>query len=148
MNPIEQIIDIYINQLSWIEEKDRARLRGYVSIALERGNLFWAVDESGNVIGVCETLKITYEQLGRIVCKEDFFIDLENTTDGDVALVNQVWIDKECRHGKVFKTMMKEWYRRFHTCKHFMGHARRKTVGMYKSFKRDNLVSSIFTQGE
>lgn len=148
MNPIEQILRIYKDEFDWFEEKDDGKIRGYLYIVLNRGNLFWACDEEGEVIGVCETLKITYEQLGRIVCNVDFVIDNENTEDGEVALVNQVWIDERYRKGKVFNTMMREWYRRFHGCKHFMGHARRKTVGMYKSFDRNKLVSSLFRQGE
>jgi hypothetical protein len=148
-NPVEQIIDIYSsNEFWWVEEKAaKDSLRSYIWQLVDRGNIFWAVNE-GKVVGVCETWKIDFQTLGKLVCKINDAIEYTNTTDGIIAFVVNVWIDKECRQGRVFREMKKEWYKRFHECAYYVGHAQRKSLGMYKAFKVSDLKSSLFKIGE
>ena len=148
-NPVEQIIDIYQSpEFWWVTERTpKDNLRSYLFQLIERGNLFWAVDGE-KVVGVCETWKIDFQLLGKLVCKIDEPIEYINTTDGNIAFVVNVWIDKECRKGKVFGAMRNEWYRRFHECEYYVGHAQRKTAGLYKAFKVSELRSSLFKSGE
>lgn len=147
-NPVEQILDIYSgDDFWWVQEKTPVpMLRGYIWELIDRGNLFWA-SEDGRVVGLCETWKIDFKTLGEMVCKIDRPIQEINTTDGNIAIVQNVWIDKERRNGRVFKTMRDEWYRRHHQCEYYVGHAQRKSLGMYKSFKVSELSSGLFRNG-
>lgn len=148
-NPIEQIIEIYQSPEFWwvTEHTPKDNLRSYIWQLIERGNLFWAV-ENGIVVGICETWKIDFNTLGKMVCKIDMPIEKIDTMNGNIAFVVNVWIDMDKRNGRVFKTMRNEWYKRFHGCEYFVGHAQRKTVGMYKTFKVSELGSSLFKTGE
>lgn len=146
-NPVEQIIEIYQKNFWWRKDgMDESHLRGYLWLLIDRGNIFWAVDGE-KVIGVCETWCVDYDLLGRIVCKQDVIVDAEDTESGNIALVSNVWIDPEYRKGSTIKAMKREWYRRYHHCEYFCGHAQRKTVGMFKAFKVSELKSDLFRLG-
>lgn len=150
MNDVrEQICDIYDSEDFWWRDKslDRKYLRGYVTVLIERGNIYWACDEDNKVIGLCETWCIDYDLLGRLMCKCPVILDAEDTKSGNVAYVMTVWIDKDCRRGKVYKIMKEEWYKRHHHCEYFAGNALRKSTFLFKCFKKENLNSSIFKVG-
>lgn len=142
----EQICEIYDSKEFWWREKsmERKYLRGYITVLMDRGNLFWACDESGKVIGLCETWRIDYDLLGRLVCKTPVIIDAEDTESGNIACVMNVWIDSECRRSRVYKKMRNEWYRRHKDCEYYCGNAIRKNPHLWKCFKKDDLQSDIF----
>lgn len=145
----EQICDIYDSDDFWWREKaqERKYLRGYITVLIERGNLFWACDEDERVVGLCETWRVDYDLLGRLLCKMPVILDAEDTESGNIAMVMNVWIDKQCRRSKVFKAMKREWYNRFSDCDYYCGNAQRKSAYLWKCFKKDNLQSDIFKIG-
>jgi ribosomal protein S18 acetylase RimI-like enzyme len=149
MNPVEQIIELYNSDEFWWrgDKWEVPSLRSYIWQMINRGNLFWAVDGE-KLVGVCETWRVSFETLGKMVCKVNDPIESIDTTDGNIAFVCNVWIHKDYRRGKVYKEMRREWYKRFHVCEYYVGHAQRKSVGMYKAFKVSELKSNLFRQGE
>lgn len=126
---------------------DDAHLRSYLWQLIDRGNIFWACD-GDKVVGVCETWRVDYDLLGRMVCKQAVVVDAEDTESGNIAYVCNVWIHPDYRKGKTVLKMKREWYKRFHDCEYFCGHAQRKSVGMYKVFKKEDLKSNLFKFGE
>lgn len=145
MNPVEQILEIYNSDEFWWrgDKWEVSQLRSYVWQMIDRGNLYWAVVD-GKVVGLCETWMVSFETLGKIVCKVNEPIENIDTKGGNIAFVCNVWIDKDYRRGVVYKTMKREWYKRYHHCEYYVGHAQRKTVGMYKAFKVSELKSGLF----
>jgi hypothetical protein len=99
--------------------------------------------DDDKLVGYCETLRINYEQLGRLVLNQEFPVFHEDTINGNVACVNNVWIHPEYRRGSVVKKMKVKWYEDNGHCDYYVGHAQRKQTGLWKSFTKDKLVSTL-----
>lgn len=139
----EQLCTIYESQ-EWNKcLPTRPMMRAYVSELINRKNVFWCLDKD-RVVGFCETWKITYEQLGRMVCNEEMVLDDENTTDGYISYVFNVWIDEKYRKGEVYRMMRNRWYELYGGTEFYCGHAKRKHTGLYKVFKVSDLKSKLF----
>ena len=141
---IEQLNRIYYEEETWIENKvSMEEIGKYHKIALERGNIFYAVKDE-NIVGYCETWRIDFDQLGKIVCNVKMDIDTEDTVSGNIAFVCNVWIHRDFRKKNVIKLMRDKWYMDNSHCDYYCGHAQRKKVGLYKCFTKDKLVSNLF----
>lgn len=83
MSIVNQIIDIYrSDEFWWVPEKaSKETLSVYIDTLINRRNIFWASDDE-KILGLCETWKISYETLGKLVCKQFEPIELTDTTCG------------------------------------------------------------------
>lgn len=91
MTPIKQLWEIYNKYENWhinrLNEKDFTES---TTRLINSGNLFY-VTEKDVITGYVECFRVNYEQLGRLVCKESFYVYDENITDGKVAYINNMW---------------------------------------------------------
>ena len=143
MNIIDQLYLIYLNEHPWITNKlPKYEIDAYHRILLSRGNIITETDE-GKLLGYIEVLKITPEQLGRIILDRGFSSTEEDSLYGDVGIVFNVWIDKDFRNTWVIKNLEKKFYEFTKECKEFCGIALRKRHQPVKVFKRDKLKDFI-----
>lgn len=119
----------------------------YKKRMISRGN-FLTYIEGGKIVGYCEFWRITFEQFGRIICHEPFYTDLEDTTSGNIAYVANTWIHPEWRKGYVYKALRNRFFKENFKCDYFCGEALRKKTQPVKVFKREKLLSALFTKGE
>jgi hypothetical protein len=132
---IDQLFDIY-KQESWHKTRmNYEDFTNYTEILIDRKNTFW-VEIDGQVVGYMELLKINFEQLGRLVCDEPFYVDLEDTTSGNIAWVQSFWIDARFRNGEVIRKMKEPYYERISTCDYITGkNNKHEIVKVYKTHR-------------
>lgn len=143
MDIIDQLYLVYLQEHPWITEKlPKYEIDAYHRILLSRGNILTETDE-GKLLGYVEVLKITPEQFGRMILDRPFSATEEDSLNGDVAVVFNVWVDKEYRRTWVIKELENKFYNFTTECKEFCGQALRKRHQPVKVFKRDSLKDFI-----
>lgn len=117
----------------------------YHKTMIERGNLIYEADNFGKLLGYCEFLRVNFEQWGRMVCHAPFYNFDENTTDGNISYVSNVWIHPEYRRSFVLQRLKKRYYELNNHCEFYVGEALRKKTQLIKVFKKSELRSKMFT---
>jgi len=144
---ITQLVEIYYKEEWWQKNKmSHEEAYKYHEKRLNDGNIVCYIEDE-KVLGYYEVWCVTYEQWGRMVCGELVGFN-EDVVSGNVCVVNNVWIDKSLRRGKVFKSLMKDFYKKHCHCDYYVGHALRKKTQPIKVFKREDLKSNLFVKGE
>lgn len=147
MNIIEQLTHIYHTEENWhikklsIEESNK-----YHEKLLMQNNI-GVFTKDGEVLGYFECWRINFEQFGRLVCGVPVYTFEENITDGNIALVNNVWIHPDHRNGEVYKYLRNKFYELNHNCDFYVGFALRKNHQPIKVFTKDKLNSRLFREG-
>lgn len=146
---VEQLCDIYYHKEYWQKDILSPDLAvKYHQRALGKGNI-QVYEENGEVLGYYEVWRINFEQFGRLVCHtEDFYANDEDTTNGNIAYVANVWIKPEHRKGKVFRELKLRFFKQTYNCEYFVGEAIRKKCGLVKVFKKSELSGKLFKEGE
>ena len=143
MNIFDQLYLVYLQEHDWITDKlPKFEIDAYHRILMSRGNIITEIDE-GKLVGYIEVLKVTPEQFGRMVLGRGFSATEEDSLGGDVAVVYNVWIEKEYRQSWVMKNLENKFYKFTDDCKEFCGIALRKKTQPVKVFKRDALKDFI-----
>ena len=143
----ELLADCYLTKQPWQTRlMPREDIVKYFHTMIERGNIIAEYTEN-ELLGYVESWHINYEQFGRIICdtKNLFFTYNENTTNGNICYLANIWINPKCRQGIVFKNLESEFFKRNNNCDYYVGHAWRKTSGLIKTFRKDQLISKLFT---
>lgn len=147
-NIISQLCEIYLNHERWHDNKlSYTESLKYFKEMISRGNVIWNEDKHGNILGYCEFFRINFEQWGRMVCHAPFYTFDENTTDGNIAYVANVWIHPYYRRSFVYKDLKERFYKLNNHCDYYVGSALRKKTQPIKVFKKSDLHSKIFTGG-
>lgn len=135
----------YLTQQPWQEflmtEQDAIY---YFEEMITRGNIIAEV-EGDELLGYVESWHINFEQFGRLVCKAPFWTFEENTTDGNICFLANIWINPDHRRGLVFKKMELEFFSNNRHDEYYTGFAWRKKTKPIKVFKRSELKSTLFT---
>jgi len=146
----EQLVEIYLNKEWWVREEDKlpynTALRYYTKLYNQGNILVCEINEE--VVGYVEFWKINFEQFGRIICHAKFCGDGEDIQNGNLAYVANVWIAPEHRNSWVTKKLKIDFYKNTHNCEFFCGQATRKKTQPVKVFKKSELHSKLFTEGE
>lgn len=117
----------------------------YFQEMILRGNILAEVNDKDGLLGYVEHWRINFDQFGRIICKAPFWTMEENTTDGNIAYLANIWIKSEYRHTFVLKQMESAFFDANNSCEYYAGMAQRKRTGLVKCFKKSELKSSMFT---
>lgn len=145
MNLPELLADCYLKDQPWQDfYMPRNDAIGYFLKMIDRGNII-AIQDSDELLGYVEAWKINFEQFGRIICKAPFWTYEENTTDGNICYLANIWIKPDFRRGMVFKSIETLFFALNNKCEYYAGYASRKSSRPVKVFKRDKLKSSLFT---
>lgn len=111
------------------------QLVNVLQVLADKGRLI-AYSDSQGIAGYAEIWRITYAQLGRIVCRERFDVEVEDIESGPLCLLENVTIRPDCRGDKFVYTQLKEmFYQMNQDAEIFCGHARRKSLGLWKTFR-------------
>lgn len=131
MNLIEELVKFW-NLYAPFKDADEK----YFNRLIECNRINYVSRET--LIGVCESWRVDYEQLGRIMCHEPVDIFKENITDGPVAYVNNVIVHPNHRDGLVLKTLQAECFMKNFGAKYFGGNRLKKTTP-FRIYKREEV---------
>lgn len=139
---VEQLCVIYYKYETWHKTvMSIEQARHYHKTMLERGNIL-IYEENRIVVGYIEILCINFEQFGRIVCTDSFCSTEENTTDGNIAYVNNMVILPERRNSSIIKYLRNMSFKKFFKCEYFCGtRVTKSTSKKIKIHKRSELSS-------
>jgi hypothetical protein len=103
----EQLSYIYFAEEWWMKHKmSPEEAYQYHLSQLEKGAI-QVVEELGVVLGYWQVWRLTNEQVNRIISKLPFNENNEDITHGPVAMLQNLYIDKSFRGGRVFKQLHK-----------------------------------------
>ena len=143
-NIIKQLTQIYLNEETWHKKKlSYEDSIEYHRKMIEKGNIFYVLGNYGIVLGYCESLRVNFEQWGRLVCHAPFYSYDENTTDGNICVVHNVWIEKDFRNSYVVKELRTKFFQLNKHCEYFVGSALRKKTQPIKVFNRAKLEKLV-----
>lgn len=98
----EQLTYIYRNYENWHKSKlSEEESNEYHERLLMQGNILTYVKD-GELKGYIEYWCITPEQLGRIITNQPILTDVEDILNGQIAYINNMYIDPEYRNGEAF----------------------------------------------
>lgn len=102
MTLIQTLTNIYRNHEYWHTNKlSQEESDKYHERLLLNGNILTYILKD-ELIGYLEYWNITYEQFGRLVCGKPIATDMENIVDGNISLINNMWIHPDYKHGDAF----------------------------------------------
>lgn len=132
---IDKLIRVYLEEEHWhgnkLSEADAAR---YFETLIAKDRLIVHLEE-GNIAGYVEWWRINFEQFGRLICHEPFFIELEDIETGPICYVANIWIDPKWRRSHVLGCLKEGFFRENESAKFFVGEALRKKTQPVKVFK-------------
>lgn len=143
-NIVKQLVDIYYREENWHSFKmESLEAIEYHRILLDKGRIiFYMLDDT--VLGYCESWRIDYAQLGRLLCKQSFDASKEDVQNGSICYVANVWIDKEYRgewqNAPIIKAMTYEFFKDNFDADFFCGEAFRKKHQPFKIYKRTDFI--------
>jgi len=148
---IDQLLEFYYKydkfQTGYLKEEEARKI--YETL-LSRNRLHLYLDNSGRLLGYGESWRIDYWILGRLICGENLYgeldtIDIEN---GDIAYLQNVTIHPDWRNTTVLKMLRNDFFSRNFNCKYFIGHAKRKKTQPVKVFTRQEAFSKWMIKSE
>lgn len=99
---VDQLTKIYLEKENWhthklsVEESNK-----YNERLLINGNILTYIIND-ELLGYLEWWGINFEQFGRLVCREAILTDKEDILNGNIALINNMWIHSDHQHGDAF----------------------------------------------
>lgn len=143
-----QLIDIYYQYEDWHRSKlPREEAYKYFDKLLKTGNI-QVYEQEGRILGYVEVWRINYAQFGRIICHERFSAMDEDISSGNICYLANTWIHPDFRHTNVYKILKLMFFKSNFGCDYFVGSALRKKTQPIKVFKKADLVSKLFKEGE
>ena len=106
MDIVEQLVKLYFNDELYTKSLTELEARRYYSKMLAHGRVQVYLDKC-NVIGLIESWRLTYEQLGRVICWTEFDALEEDVNQGDVLYISDIYIVPHKRNNGVLKILMK-----------------------------------------
>lgn len=125
MTVAEQLTYIYHTEENWHSNKlhiDDANK--YHQKLLDQGNILTYIQDD-QVLGYVEFWRLNYNQWGRLVCGERVNIE-EGITSGNIAYVNNGWIDSNYRGGFVYRHLHDLYFAANKDCDYFTAFRRIK----------------------
>lgn len=142
MNYLEQLIELCIAYEPGADKVSRQEVEDIILALLVKKRLFWH-EEDGKIVGYCESWRLNYEQLGRLLCGVHFSPIHEDINSGNIAYVANVVIHPNYRKTSVLKILKSKFVELNNMCEHFVGHAIRKKHQPFKAFKRHEIQGVI-----
>lgn len=143
---VSQLTNVYLNQESWHKNKlSKEESDEYHERLLVQGNIITYVLE-GKLCGYVEYWRINAEQLGRIILGIPILTDVENILDGDIAYINNMWIDDKHRNGEAFKILASMFLVKNKDAKFFVACRNLKNNKPVQVYTRQELIR-LYTKG-
>ena len=77
----------------------------YYSLMIRHGRINIYL-EGDTVIGFIESWRLNHEQLGKVLCWDNFNALEEDVTTGKIAYISDIWVDKEHRNKGIVKMLI------------------------------------------
>jgi len=141
---VEQLTEIYFQYENWHEYKlPIEQVLKYHQTMIDKGAIV-VYQQDSIVLGYFEAWLINFEQFGRLVAHAPFNQLLENTTDGNLAYVANVWIHPDFRKGAVYKVLRNRFFVKCNHCEYYCGSRLTKLTQPVKVFKVSELVNKLY----
>lgn len=137
----EQLTYVYLTHENWHNHKltiDEANQ--YHKRLLLNGNIITVINED-NLLGYLEFWLIDFEQFGRLVCNQPIMTDTEDLLNGNIALINNMWIDEEERNGETFKTLATMFLARCKMAEFYVAFRRTKRNQPIQVYNRNEIMN-------
>lgn len=138
MSVVEQLLDIYSLETWHDTRMPYLDALAYHDILLENGAITVAM-ENTMVLGYIEVWKINFEQLGRIMCGENFSAIHEDIYNGNIAFLANMWIRPEFRLGWVIKYLRLKFFGKYGDCRFYTGKTTKRSTAPFQVFRKDKL---------
>lgn len=142
---ITQLCDIYYKYEWWHKDIMAEPVANrYHKFLLEQGNI-QVYEELGVVLGYYEVWFITRQQLNNIILGKRFSAEDENVTDGNIAYLANLFIDKSFRDGKVMKELLHRFREHTKHCDIIIGEetAHRKRLRVFNNRRNEWVKKSL-----
>lgn len=137
---IDQITNIYLNLEYWHKNKlTREQSNEYHERLMMNGNILTYVADD-KLIGYLEFWLIDYSQFGRLICNQSIMTDKENLLDGNIALINNMYIDENDRNGEAFETLAAQFLSRCKDAEFYVAFRRVKRHQPIQVYSRDEII--------
>lgn len=137
---IGQLTDIYLTQEHWHKSKlSKEEANEYHERLMINGNILTYI-KSGELLGYLEFWLIDYSQFGRLVCNQSIITDKENLLDGNIALINNMWISEKDRNGIVFDMLSAMFLARCKMADFYVAFRRVKRHQPIQVYTRDEIM--------
>ena len=139
MNTIKQLTKIYLEKEFWHNSKlSEEEANEYHERLILNGNILTYIVK-GELIGYLEFYRITTEQFGRVCCNLQLSHE-EDLLNGNIALVNRMWIKEENRHSHVFDMLVAMFIARNKDAEHYVTLQHHKRHKSLQTFYRKDWV--------
>ena len=141
MDLVTELCKVYENE-DWhsIRLSDE-EARRYHEHGLQNGSILCAT-EDGVLKGYLEIWKLSFEQLGRVLCGEPFSPMQEEVFHGPVAYLANIWIKSDERDGRIMKILRLKFFGHTTECKFITGHLTKRLHAPFQIFKRGRIMST------
>lgn len=135
MNLLDELVRFYYSydkfQKEYLSPEEAVK---YHKTILEKGRVEW-ISDGINLLGYCESWRINFEQFGRIICGEPFFVEIEDIESGSIAYLANTTVHPDYRKEWVLKEISKKFFNSNTDALYFCGQAKRKKTQPVKVFK-------------
>ncbi len=140
MSIIDQLTRIYEKLEWWHRQKlSTEDANDYHERLLLNGNILTYVVD-GELVGYLEFWLISYEQFGRLVCGKNIATDTEDILGGNIALINNMWVDENHRSGAAFEILAAQFLSRCKTAEFYVAFRRVKRHQPIQVYTRDEIM--------
>jgi hypothetical protein len=135
INLIEQLTNLYYEEPFQETKLSQASAERYFAHMLSAGCLATS-ERGGRIVGYVEYWRISYELFGRILCYPTINVYAEDIQGGPVCYLSDCYIKPQYRRTSVVTELKYKFFSDNGACDYFVGEAKRKKVGMVKTFSR------------
>lgn len=111
-----------------------------------QGNIITYI-KNGELHGYLEFFRINFEQFGRKVCDLPIYALEEDILNGNIAYINNMWINPEDRNGDAFHMLAAMFLARNKDAEFFTAFRRLKKSEPVKVYRREDLIR-FYSKGD
>lgn len=142
---IEDLTNIYLTREKHNNYLSEEESNKYHERLLVQGNIITYIDNN-ELKGYLEFWRLDFSQLGRLICGDPILTDKEDILNGNIAYINNMWIDDDYRGGLAFQTLGAMFLSRNKDAEYFCAVRRLKHNHPVQVYKREELIK-LYTKG-
>lgn len=140
---VSQLVSIYYKYESWQEDPRMGRENAFLyHRTLYENGAIECASEGNIVVGYTETWRLSFDQLGRLVCGKPFSAMQEDVRSGPVAWLANIFILPEHRNGAALKTLRLKFFGKNRDCEYFAGNKVKRSSAPFQILTRSKLLKA------
>jgi len=132
---IKELVNLYYEEPFQDTKLTQAQAERYFAHMLSAGCLATA-SRGEQLVGYVEYWRVSFELFGRLLCCDPINIYEEDIVGGPVCYLSDIYIKPQYRRTSVITELKYKFFNDNGACSYFVGEAKRKKVGMVKTFSR------------